>query len=102
MVLRKKTLSKAYDDALEYFDDNYAWFLTHVLNVGYPVANPMMPTACVFWNDQKKKLEFHINPALVEMDTPEFAFIIAHEIMHARLGHAKYLTRFPDHQKANI
>jgi len=89
-----KSVAQAYREAIDWLDENYAYFLTHVLNLGIPVSNPHMPTAAVFFNDLTKKLEFHINPELTRLETEEFAFVLAHETMHVRLRHLDVLKRF--------
>lgn len=95
-----KKLEKAWRDALDFLDENYAYFMTHVLGLGNPTANPDIPTACVFWNDNLKCIEFHINPELADLSTEEFAFVISHETMHAHLSHPKYLPKFIDKTKS--
>lgn len=109
----KKSLEQAYSDAVKFLDDNYAYFLTHVLNVGRPVLNPHFPTAAVFYNEKTQKTEFHIGEPMLWLTTEQFAFVISHETMHAHLNHIHFLKKFSEkaksekqksylHQKSNI
>lgn len=89
----EKPLKKAYKDAIDFLNDNYAYFVTHVLNTGKPVLNPAFPTAAVFWNTKTNQMEFHIGREMLKLSTEQFAFVLSHETMHAHLNHLKFLQK---------
>src|SRR4051794_15633272 len=41
------SLPRHWHDCIEYLDENFAFFLTHVLNMGNPEWNGSIPTAAV-------------------------------------------------------
>jgi predicted metal-dependent peptidase len=111
-------LKAEYRGAVDYLDDNFAYFLTHVLNIGQPRWTSAVPTAAVMVEKDKNANDFTFvfSPDFVKMlQLEEFrgkdldpdeaiAFILAHETMHILLNHLKLCkaNRFKDHQRFNI
>lgn len=118
--LPQVNLTEAYREATDYLDNNFAYFLTHVLNIGRPRWTAAIPTAAVAIPEDAKNIDedfiFIFNPRFVdlfqleeyrgtEIDKDEaMAFILAHETMHVLLNHLKLCksNRFPDKQRFNI
>lgn len=107
------SLPKHWNASIDYLDENFAFFLTHVLNMGDPEWNGSIPTAAVALPGKgqtiKDDFRFMFNPvfaALLEED--ELAFVAAHETMHILLNHLALLDRgkqrgrFSDPQKFNV
>ncbi len=111
-------LKAEYRGAVNYLDENFAYFLTHVLNIGQPRWTNAVPTAAVMVEKDKNANDFTFvfSPDFVKMlQLEEFrgkdldpeeaiAFILAHETMHILLNHLKLCkaNRFKDHQRFNI
>jgi predicted metal-dependent peptidase len=101
-------VEKLYKDAVEYLDDNYAYFLTEVLNIGYPSWSSQIPTACVALPDDEtpeSDFTFMFNPDFAgNLEPEEFAFILAHETMHILLNHLTLCksSSFPNKKMFNI
>lgn len=101
-----------YNDAIDYLDENFAFFLTHVLNMGKPEWIPAVKTAAVALPHDGAKLDdfrYIFNPTFAALLTAEeFAFIQAHETMHILLNHLKLLEtgrkrgKFKDPMKFNV
>lgn len=115
----QKQLKKHYQDAIEYLDDNYAYFLTHVLHIGRPIWTAAIATAAVQMQEKENALDkikgkfmggnqdddefdfnFLFSPVFAsKLDTPALAFILAHETMHIILNHLKLIDKFVDRPK---
>lgn len=104
-------LNELYRDGVGYLDDNFAYFLTHVLNIGRPEWNMGVPTACVGLPVPPKggkvknfdDYKFMFNPEFAKLFPIEgFAFIMAHETMHIVLNHLKLSQRFKNKMMFNI
>lgn len=102
-------LRQKYDEAIEYLDSNFAFFLTHVLNMGEPTWDPGIPTACVALPKDIKDIsqfKYLFNPVFADkvlQDNEELAFVMAHETMHVLLNHLKLAQKFKgEEQKFNI
>lgn len=105
-------LKEHYGDAIDYLDENFAFFLTHVLNMGKPQWEPGIRTAAVGLPTAKAKMDdfvYVFNPTFAALlDPEEFAFIMAHETMHILLNHLVLLEKgkkkgkFKDPMKFNI
>lgn len=83
-------LKQQYHEAIQYLDTNFAYFLTHVLNIGRPKWSSMVPTAAVAVESNKNvdDFTFVFNPSFAEGMSPEdMGFILAHETMHIVLNH---------------
>ena len=98
-----------YKDSIEYLDDRYCYFVTHVLNIGKPRPDYSVPTACVAVTKEdydKGKTEnfyFAFNPDFADkLNTSEGAFILAHETMHIILNHLKLSRGFDDPIRFNL
>lgn len=106
-----KELERQFREVINYFDDRYAYFLTHIIKAGRPKWSHSIPTAAVLLIEkpgQKKKndlfgnkmvdydFEFVFNPKLwVELGTVERrAFVVAHETFHIILNHLKIFRRY--------
>ncbi len=98
--------------AIDYLDDNFAFFLTHVLNMGTPTWDMSIPTAAVALPTKGATMDdFHFlfNPTFAALlNEDELAFVAAHECMHVLLNHLMLLDKgkqrgkFGDAQKFNI
>lgn len=86
-------LDKKWRDAVDYLNNNYAYFLTEVLNIGKPSWDPTVPTAAVALKDDADKsdgshFKFVFGPAFAEqLSVEQFAAIMAHETLHILLEH---------------
>lgn len=83
-------IEKLYRQAVQYLDDNYAYFLTDVLNIGSPSWTHMLPTAavCVMEDMAKDDFEFVFNPSFAaSLNAETMGFVLAHEAMHIVLYH---------------
>lgn len=100
-------LQQQYLDGVNFLDENYAYFLTHVLNIGKPKQVGFIPTAAVAIEKGKNMDDFTFlfNAKFAEtLDTEEFAFVLAHETMHIVLNHLKLAQkdRFKDKKRFNV
>lgn len=115
----KAYLQRRYKAAVQYLDDNYAYFLTHVLKIGKPEWTSAMDTAAVMldlkdgdrngWlpggKTKKDELDydefkFIFNPEFAaKLDDEQLAFVMAHETMHILLNHLKLVSNFVDTKK---
>src|SRR4051812_30987045 len=90
-LIQNTHLPTHWRSQLEYLDDNFAFFLTHVLNMGRPTWDPSIRTAAVALPGKGAKMEdFHFlfNPTFAALlTTEELAFVAAHETMHVLLNH---------------
>lgn len=98
--------------AIDYLDENFAFFLTHVLNMGTPEWDMSIPTAAVALPTRGAGMDdfkFLFNPTFAALlDPEELAFVAAHECMHVLLNHLMLLDKgkqrgkFADAKKFNI
>lgn len=103
-------IEDSYAEAIEYLNDNYAYFLTNVLNIGAPQWTNEIPTAAVTMSkDSAKGAEgaglfgFLFNPDFAESLTPkQFAFVLSHETMHIVLYHLTLSHGFHNKEIFNI
>jgi predicted metal-dependent peptidase len=95
-----------YHEAINYLDENFTYFLTHVLNAGKPRQSGIVPTACVALPTKSTRLEdfeFHFNPDFAEtLDDEEMGFVLAHETMHVLLNHLELGQHFDNPQIFNL
>lgn len=64
------------------------YLAAEVCKLGYPVATDIIPTACVGWDDNKKKVIFWFNPEFAKtLSDEEFCFVVAHEGIHLVNAH---------------
>lgn len=98
-------LTRKYGDAIDYLDENYAFFLTHVLNIGTPRFTGELPTAAVALPDKDASpddFEFLFNEEFLDqLDTQSTAFILAHETLHIVLNHLVLARSFIDYKLAD-
>ncbi len=91
-----------FKSAIDYLDQNYAYFLTRVLNIGKPEWTATTPTACVtIPQTDNEDFKFLFNPNFAQnLTEEEMAFVLAHETMHILFNHIriakdyKYLKLF--------
>lgn len=96
-----------YGEAIDYLDDNYAFFLTNVLNAGKPQWDYSIPTAAVVIPKSeardRSRFEFVFNPEFASNLTVEhFAFVLAHECLHVLLYHLTLSLNFDNKEIFNI
>jgi predicted metal-dependent peptidase len=101
------SLSKHYSDAVQYLDDEFAFFLTHVLNIGKPEAVGNPPTAAVAVDPKSENIgadfRFLFNPSFAStLSTEDMAFVMAHETMHVLLNHLSLNKKFKDKKRFNV
>jgi hypothetical protein len=110
-VLDNKQLQKRWSSSVDYLDDNFAYFLTHVLHIGRPYWTEAIPTAAVSMSQRetpvvKNKIEdydfdFLFSPKFAsKLPVNAMAFILAHETMHIVLNHLKLVEQFLDRGEA--
>lgn len=98
---------------IDLLDENFAFFLTHVLNMGQPEWNGSIPTAAVALPAKGETMadnfRFMFNPTFAALlDEDELAFVAAHETMHILLNHLRLIEKgkqrgkFTDPQKFNV
>jgi predicted metal-dependent peptidase len=113
-VMSKKELERHYKAAVQHLDDNYAFFLTHVLKIGKPSWSNIVPTAAVmielldkngFLPGKKsdeldyEDFKFVFSPSFGSaLSVEEMSFILAHETMHIVLNHLKLVESFVDRE----
>lgn len=101
-----------YREAVDYLDENFAFFLTHVLNMGSPLLDAACTTADVSLptsEAQADEFRYRFNPTFFALlNKEERAFVMAHETMHILLNHLRLMQRgkksgkFKDMRKVNI
>jgi hypothetical protein len=101
-----------WQESIDYLDENFAFFLTHVLNMGKPEWEYGIKTAAValpMTGADTADFRYVFNPVFASLLEPEeFAFIEAHETMHVLLNHLRLLEKgkkvgkFKDPQKFNV
>lgn len=81
-----------YRQALAYIDDQFAFFLTDILNMGHPEWDVQIPTAAVYIPEDSTEFRFIVNPTFAALLEPgEFAFVLGHETMHILFNHLRVL-----------
>jgi hypothetical protein len=105
-------LPSHWQESIDYLDENFAFFLTHVLNMGKPDWEYGVKTAAVslpMTGGNTADFRYVFNPIFAALLEPEeFAFIEAHETMHVLLNHLRLLEKgkkvgkFKDAQKFNV
>lgn len=94
-----------YSKVVEYLNDNFAYWATHVLNLGKPEYTNSIPTAAVALTsddgDKFTNFSFLFNPDFLAGfdEVGEQAFIFAHETMHILLDHLSQAGRYADFDK---
>lgn len=96
-----------YAEAIRWIDkEAYAYFVTDVLNIGKPIWDNSIPTACVGVPTEDTDLanyEFHFSPSFADtLTVSELAFVAAHETLHIVLNHLSLCQKYEDKQIANI
>jgi len=90
---------------LEYLNEEYPFFLTHVLNIGAPVWTPALETAAVTYEPGQSANDFSFvfNPDFaLELDDAEIGFVAAHETMHILLNHLSLAEKFASKELFNL
>jgi len=78
-------------------------FGTLAAGIGYPVAEPSIPTARVVANLDNGRVEFQMNPHFIhDLKDSEIAAVIAHETYHVVLGHLGELVQTDRYKRHEI
>jgi len=105
-IFRGNDVDSLYDDAIDFLDENYAYFVTNVLNAGKPVWDYSIPTAAVVVPKAEAKtgkFQFVFNPDFAKsLSMEHFAFVTAHETMHVLLYHLTLSMNFENKAVFNI
>jgi predicted metal-dependent peptidase len=101
----KKTSTRSHDilfkETIEYLNEEFPFFLTHVLNIGKPSWTGSIDTAAVSL-EKNGDFKFIFNPDFAkELTTEELGFVAAHETMHILLNHLQLAKNFQDHRLFN-
>jgi predicted metal-dependent peptidase len=98
----KDTLKERYQEVLEILSKDENYIAIQMCRLGYPQEEKGIPTACVAWDDNKKKVKFLFNKKFAHtLNDEEFAFVTAHESIHLLNGHVSLLkTKFNEMEKA--
>lgn len=112
-VMDRKQLQKHWSTSIDFLDNNFAYFLTHVLHIGRPFWTDAIPTAAVQMslNDsivgklknrrEDYDFDFLFAPKFAtKLSTSAMAFILAHETMHIVLNHLKLVETFVKRESA--
>jgi predicted metal-dependent peptidase len=101
---RVQPCATRFRQGIEVLDEHYAFFLTHVLNIGKPLWTDEIDTAAVALNPDTGDFFFVFNPDFAEkLDAEEMAFVAAHETLHILLNHLRLAKDYPDnHQGFNL
>jgi predicted metal-dependent peptidase len=96
-----------YRDAINWLDtESYAYFVTDILNMGKPVWDATIPTACVSVPRDTTNFadfSFRFNPEFAQkLPASQLAFVAAHETLHIVLNHLSLGKKYPDHNLFNI
>jgi len=97
-----------YSEAIRLLDSQYAYFVTHVLNIGRPTHTNAIPTACVSVSKDNRgaignNFSFAFNPQFeISLSVEDYAFVMSHETMHILLDHLALVSRFQDKVRFNI
>lgn len=80
-----------FDDAVDWLNAYKPFFATLVVNMGIPVYDESVPTACVMWDDPEsadREVVFKMNPNFFDpLTDSEAAGVISHEALHIVLHH---------------
>lgn len=100
-------IDELYSSAIDYLDENYAYFLTNVLNAGKPIWDASVSTAAVVvpksGAKDRNNFRFVFNPEFAaSLPMEHFAFVLAHETMHILLYHLTLSLNFDDKEIFNI
>lgn len=98
-------IDRHFKNAIDYLDDNYAFFCTHILNMGRPHYSGLVPTACVLVPKDKdeSEWEYHFSAEFAKrLNVQDFAFVMAHETMHILLRHLRLGEKFEHKKVFNI
>jgi hypothetical protein len=101
-------LDTLYEQAMDYLNEDYPYWLTHVLNMGAPDWTHEVPTAAVAIDKDERdasRFRYLFNPEFAaSLTARELAFVMSHETMHIALDHLEEGRSgdYPDHMKHNI
>jgi predicted metal-dependent peptidase len=83
-------------------EDHHAVFYT-LWQLGKPVSDPSIPTACVNFDQEGECLEFAFNPEFWDRCTDDDKlFVICHESLHVILRHGVRCSATKDPHRSNI
>ena len=82
-------LEDKFHDAIDELYERNMHLATQVSRLGYPeLITGYPPTACVAWDESRKKIRFMFNSNFCDHLTfNEFMFVVAHEAVHIINGH---------------
>lgn len=100
-------LKQRYREGVEFLDNNFAYFLTHVLNIGKPAWTNALPTAAVTVDmdstNHREDFQFIFSPEFAgRLNVEDFAFVLSHETLHVVLDHLRLCKSFEDKQAFNV
>lgn len=96
---------KTYQEVIEYFNDNFAYWCTHILNLGKPEYTNSVDTAAVALTsddaDKFTNFSFLFNKDFLDgfPNVDQKSFIFAHECMHIILNHLNQANTYADFKK---
>lgn len=91
-----------FDQGIDYLNEEFPFFTTHVLNIGSPRWDGGIPTAAVAL-DRRDGFHFLFNPGFAEnLSEAEMGFVSAHETMHILLNHLQLAKKFDNPMKFNL
>lgn len=99
--MNKAPLKERYQETLQSLSDDNNYIAIQICRLGYPEEDIKIPTACVAWDDSKKKIKFLFNKKFSHIITnEEFIFVTAHEAIHLLNGHVSLLkNKFSEMEK---
>lgn len=103
----KTDLNNHYHDAIKWCDnETFAYFVTDLLNIGSPVWDTSIPTACVSVPSDTANLsdfQYRFNPDFAAgLEPSTLAFVAAHETLHIVLNHLRLGKTYADPKLFNI
>lgn len=99
------TPDQHYHEAMRWVDtETYAHFVTSILNLGKPVWNGAIETACVAVDPtDNRDFEYHFSPNFaLSLPASQLAFVAAHETLHIVLNHLVLSDSYADRNLFNI
>lgn len=85
-------LKERYQEILEKLSIEGNYIAIQMCRLGFPEESKQIKTACVAWDEGKKKVKFLFNKKFSEtLNDEELQFVIAHESIHLLNGHVSLL-----------
>lgn len=93
-------INARFEQAVANMEKINNYLAAEVCKLGYPVLTDTIPTACVGWDENKKKVIFWFNPEFAKTLTDdEFCFVVAHEGIHLVNSHVFLIYNEMDKMK---